>query len=202
MVPTIPIAYHFKSRLLALSRKLFKWPPTGMPFSEKLQIITLYARAKGPATFVESGTLHGDTLAAVREEFAALHSIELEPILYQAAVNKFKDDSRVSIYHGDSGSVLKDVIATIRGPVVFWLDGHYSGSGTAKGSEDCPIRHEIDAIISRNNPSDVILVDDARLYGRRSSYPELADIGKKLQTTANSTLMRHDDIACFLLGKL
>ena len=58
-------------------------------------------------------------------------------------------------------------------------------------------------IISRNNPSDVILVDDARLFGRRSSYPALAEISKKLKVTfANSSLMRHDDIACFLLGQL
>jgi len=197
------IAQRLKSSLLALSRKFLTWPPSGMPFQERIQIITLYARARTPSVFVESGTLRGDTLAAVRQEFTALRSIELDHSLYEAAVERFKGDEKVSIYQGDSGTVLKDVLATIVAPVVFWLDGHYSGSGTAKGSQDCPIWSELDAIISRGNQRDIVLVDDARLYGRRLSYPRLATINEKLQGTfPNCTLTLHGDIACFLLGKL
>ena len=121
-----------RTYLLLLSRKLFNWPPSGMPFHEKIRIILLYARARTPAIFVESGTLHGDTLAAVREEFGALHSIELLDSLYKAAVARFEDDSKIRIHRGDSGDVLSSVISTFSNPAVFWLDGHYSGSGTAK----------------------------------------------------------------------
>ena len=174
-----------------------------MPFHEKIRIILLYARARTPAIFVESGTLHGDTLAAVREEFGALHSIELLDSLYKAAVARFEDDSKIRIHRGDSGDVLSSVISTFSNPAVFWLDGHYSGSGTAKGPQDCPIWRELDAIISRGDPRDVVLVDDARLYGRRLSYPSLAAIKKKLQAAfPNCSLTVHNDIACFLLGPL
>ena len=196
-------AQHLRTSLLSLSRKLFNYPPSGMPFHEKLRIIILYARARNPAVFVESGTLHGDTLAAVRGEFGALHSIELQDSLYKAAVAKFKEDNRILIHQGDSGIILNGVIATIFDPVVFWLDGHYSGLGTAKGSQDCPIWRELDAIISRGNQRDVVLVDDARLYGQRHSYPTLTAIKEKLQAAfPNCSLTLHSDIACFLLGPI
>lgn len=197
------IATLFKKSILNLSRALLKWPPVGMPFDEKLRIITLYARARIPAFFVETGTLRGDTLAAVREEFSALVSIELDHTLYKAAIRRFKGDDKISIYEGDSSTVLSSVLIKKDGPVVFWLDGHYSGSGTAKGSQDCPIWRELDAIIARGNHRDVVLVDDARLYGQRLSYPKLTTISKKLQETfPNCTLTLHNDIACFLLGRL
>lgn len=194
---------HLRTRFLALSRKLFNWPPSGMPFHEKVRITLLYARVRTPAVFVESGTLYGDTLAAVREEFGALHSIELQDSLYKDAVARFKEDKKISIYQGDSGDILNGVIAAIADPVVFWLDGHYSGLGTAKGSQDCPIWRELDAIISRGNQRDVVLVDDARLYGQRQTYPTLTAIKEKLQAAfPNCSLTQHNDIACFLLGPL
>ena len=197
------IIQHLRANLLSLSRKLFNWPPRGMSFHEKVRIITLYARAKAPAAFVESGTLHGDTLTAMRGEFIALHSIELHEGLYKAAATRFHNDAHIFTHQGDSGDLLIGVIATISEPVVFWLDGHYSGSGTAKGSQDCPIWRELDAIISRNNESDVVLVDDARLYGRRLSYPTLTEIKEKLLITfPHCSITLHNDIACFLLGRL
>lgn len=196
-------AQYLRTRFLSLSRKLFNWPQTGMPFHEKIRIILLYARVRTPAVFVESGTLYGDTLAAVREEFGALHSIELQDSLYKAAVARFKADNKISIHQGDSGDILNGVIATISNPVVFWLDGHYSGLGTAKGSQDCPIWRELNAIISRADQRDVVLVDDARLYGQRQSYPTLTAIKEELQTAfPNCSFARHNDIACFLLGPL
>lgn len=197
------LASRLRSILLVLSRKLLNWPPISMPFHEKIHVITLYARARTPAVFVESGTLRGDTLAAVRDEFAFLRSIELDHSLYQKAAERFKGDDKILIYQGDSGTVLKDVLATIGAPIIFWLDGHYSGSGTAKGTQDCPIWNELGAIISRGNERDIVLVDDARLYGRRLSYPQLSSIHKKLQGAFPfCTLHLHCDIACFLLGKL
>ena len=65
------------------------------------------------------------------------------------------------------------------------------------------IWRELDAIISRNNESDVVLVDDARLYGRRLSYPTLTEIKEKLLITfPHCSITLHNDIACFLLGRL
>jgi len=189
-----------KTALLKITRHFLKWPPTGMPFGEKIKIIKYFAQIRYPASFVESGTLHGDTLAAVRDEFIALFSIELEQSLYNAAVKRFADDVNVSIIRGDSGQVLKHLISSIHGPIIFWLDGHYSGLGTAKGLQDCPIWHELDAIIDRGNFRDIVLVDDARLFGRRSSYPSLASLNKKLGLVFPGASMEiHGDVACFML---
>lgn len=65
-----------------------------------------------------------------------------------------------------------------KGPVLFWLDGHYSGGDTACGVEDCPIVRELRIIAARNEPGDVILIDDARLFGWRKSYPRMSFMRK------------------------
>jgi len=172
-----------------------------MPFSEKVKVIKHFASTRKPSTFVESGTLHGDTLAAVRDEFSALISIELDKTLYETAVVRFSENPKVSIIHGDSGQVLKDIITDIDSPIIFWLDGHYSGSGTAKGPQDCPIWGELAAIIQRGDHRDIVLVDDARLFGRRFSYPPLTSLHQQLQHTFPNVSMRlHGDIACFILS--
>lgn len=192
---------HSRHLLFAVTRRFLNWPPAAMPFSEKITVLKSFAQDRHPATFVESGTLHGDTLAAVRDEFIALFSIELEQTLYEKAVTRFKNDAKISITKGDSGQILQDIIVNIKGPIVFWLDGHYSGNGTARGSQDCPILYELDAIIARGSSRDIVLVDDARLFGSRFSYPALASLNEKLKPAFPEVRMQiHGDIACFILG--
>lgn len=143
-----------------------------MTNSQKHEVIKSYTDEAHSLTFVESGTFRGDTVAAMLPFFRNLVSIELFEELYLAASKRFEGNPNVSILNGDSGKVLASVINEIDGPIVYWLDGHYSGSGTALAKDtQCPIIAELNAIIARGNPADVILIDDARLFGWRSGYP-------------------------------
>jgi hypothetical protein len=127
-------------------------------------------------TFVETGTFYGDMLAAVRPDFERLYSIELSPRLATRARRRFAGDPQVTLLQGDSGVLLERLLRSISAPVVLWLDGHYSGWLTARGETDTPILLELQAALSAGTPDDVLLIDDARLFGRQPAYPPLEDL--------------------------
>ena len=52
----------------------------------------------------------------------------------------------VTIFQGDSATVLPKLLATIQEPCLFWLDGHYSGGITALGKSITPILDELQTI--------------------------------------------------------
>jgi hypothetical protein len=56
---------------------------------------------------------------------------------------------------------------------LFWLDGHFSGEGTARGGEDTPIVTELNIIRSHQRNDHVILIDDARMFRGADGYPTL-----------------------------
>ena len=59
--------------------------------------------------------------------------------------------------------------------MVFWLDAHYSGGVTAKGSTECPLEHELQIIAEHACTGHIILIDDVRLMGS-GDYPSLARV--------------------------
>ena len=105
--------------------------PPPPPHRVKTRLLRRVAKQRDIRILVETGTFQGDTLAELRNDFARLHSIELSDELFNRAMERFKNDGKVSIWHGDSGEVLSDVVETLREPALFWLDGHYSGGETA-----------------------------------------------------------------------
>lgn len=124
---------------------------------------------------VETGTYMGEMVEAQKKYFKAVYSIELSVELHQLAVEKFKNDSNVTILQGDSAVVLKDILNVLKTPALFWLDGHYSGDITAKGEKETPILAELEQVI-RNNEGHIILIDDARLFTGEDDYPTIPDL--------------------------
>ena len=61
-------------------------------------------------------------------------------------------------------------------PALFWLDGHYSGGVTALGTTTTPIFAELQEIELSKRKSDVILIDDIRLFNGHDGYPTLEDL--------------------------
>ena len=116
--------------------------------------------------FVETGTLAGGTAAEASKTFREVHTIELSKELFLKATERFQNNSNVNVYHGDSAVVLKNILPSIQGKIVFWLDSHYSGGETARGSENTPIMQEIEAIRRQNIRDSVILIDDIRCFYR------------------------------------
>lgn len=74
--------------------------------------------------------------------------------------------SNVKFHLGDSYIVLNVLCEKITRPSVFFLDGHWSAGNTGKGSKDCPIMEELDAIVNKFTSNAIIIIDDCRLFGQ------------------------------------
>jgi hypothetical protein len=129
-------------------------------------------------TFVETGTLLGETSKWASSKYKIVHTIELSEVLY----NRVKDDllSKGNIFPhlGDSRKILPEILTDIEGNVVFWLDAHYSAGETAGENDPCPLREEL-SIIFRRNKEDVVIIDDARCFpvnNTNGTYPSIVEI--------------------------
>jgi len=123
--------------------------------------------------FIETGTLHGDTIEWLLPVFNELYSIEIDKDLYQKAYNRFINNDKVKIYNGNSTQILSKILPNIKKSALFWLDAHFPGADIHKVSYDneknedirVPLYHEIQEIVKRKNLyKDVIIVDDLWLY--------------------------------------
>src|SRR5260221_8808995 len=76
----------------------------------------------------------------------------------------FKFIPQVHCWWGDTTDVLPLVLQSIYQPALVWLDSHFSGQGTARGTISTPIREELRILFEDGRPH-VILVDDARCFG-------------------------------------
>jgi len=101
-----------------------------------------------------------------------LFSIELNEELFQTVRTKYAGDPQIRLIQGDSGVKLREVAVSLDEPALFWLDAHYSRGKTSGGDADAPIIGELSCLTLRRF-SDVILIDDARLFGLKSDYPKL-----------------------------
>ncbi|MSU54302.1 MAG: hypothetical protein EXS48_00480 [Candidatus Staskawiczbacteria bacterium] len=118
-----------------------------------------------PRIFIETGTYNGGTTSRVLREFKTIHTIELSEKWYQNALKEFGKYKNVICHHGDSATVLKELLPTINEPVVFYLDAHHSGGTTAMGQDQNPLLRELPLIGARNF-QDVIYIDDLAQIGK------------------------------------
>lgn len=145
-----------------------------------------------PHVFFETGTYMGQTTAHAVPFFKEIHTVELHDGQFEQAQAKLACYNNVFVYHGTSPDVIGEVVPTLDGTILFWLDAHYSGSGTALSFEDTKdpkaftaIREELQAIKQLNKKNCIILIDDIRGFGTRIrdqeyvaswEYPILQDV--------------------------
>lgn len=182
--------FHFFSLVLWFLRGR----PVPPPHYIKQLTIRKYQKKFGIDILVETGTLFGDMVYALRKKFQKIYSIELDPDLYQRAAQRFLGQDRISIIQGDSGRVLFDLLPRIKAPAIFWLDGHYSGGHTACGDKKCPILEELTAILS-SEINHVLLIDDARCFGTSGDFPSISELSEFiLSRKRQSRIEVKDDI--------
>jgi glycosyltransferase involved in cell wall biosynthesis len=140
------------------------WDLAGIPYELKVNTVVEYGKRFGIRNLVETGTYRGEMVQSVLNHFNKIISIELSDQFAQAASKKFITYPQVNIVQGDSGQVLGTILQQLGDPCLFWLDAHYSGADTARGSLDTPILHELDHIFSHPIQNHVILIDDARCF--------------------------------------
>lgn len=152
--------------------------PSPPPHIVKEELIKDYARTFNTHILIETGTYLGDMVHAMKKSFAKILSFELDQTLAAQARERFGGDANIEIVQGDSGKLLGEHLAHINEPVLFWLDGHYSGGITAKGSLETPIKNELNFIFSHPVAGHVILIDDARCFTGEHDYPSLLELQK------------------------
>jgi hypothetical protein len=151
---------------------------------------------------VETGTFRGDSTALLASYFPAVWSIELSPELHRAASVRLRDQSHVTVLQGSSREQLRGVCSQLSGPALFWLDGHWSGDGTAGEFDECPVLEEIAVIdASAFGGQAVVLVDDARLFfgpplppHRRDQWPTFLELADQLRAAHDRYVTVLEDV--------
>ncbi|WP_341226760.1 hypothetical protein [uncultured Arcticibacterium sp.] len=131
-------------------------------------------------TFIETGTYKGDMIFALKSHFKKLITVELSPLYYNKAVERFKKDRHVELNFGDSGDLMPKIIKKLSSTSLFWLDGHFSSGETAQGEMDCPIYGELRAIFS-SPYNHVLLIDDARCFTGENDYPTIPELSSFIE---------------------
>ena len=98
---------------------------------------------------------------------------------------------------GDSGALIRDVLAGLDEPALFWLDAHYSGTGTARGIEDSPILGELDSILSHRIRDHIVIVDDAREFIGENGYPTIRHLARFVESRGYYIRVRDDLIRLY-----
>lgn len=123
--------------------------------------------------FIETGTFGGDGVKkALEAGFEKIYSIEINEKYYKNAMKQFEKEikeGRVNLILGDSVVCLPKILKNINCKATFWLDAHYSGGKTGRGSKDVPLLEELNAIAEPARNTHTILMDDVRLFGTEHS---------------------------------
>jgi hypothetical protein len=169
--------------------------PSPPPHIVKQLIVKESQKDAGFSTLVETGTYYGDMIYAQLDNFSRIYSIELSERLYRKAKRRFKKNESVTLLHGDSSEVLHEIVPKFKEPVLFWLDGHYSGGITAQGKLDTPIWEELTTIL-QSGVRHMILIDDARCFEeKRKDYPSIEELKSLiLSVYPQSHIVVKDDV--------
>jgi hypothetical protein len=159
----------------------------------KQQVVRGYGARFALPTLVETGTFTGEMIYAVERQFREIHSIELGRDLFEAARRRFAAFAHVHLHHGDSATVLPELLETLPPPVLFWLDGHYSEGITARGEKNTPIVAELEAIHRHHPTAHVILIDDARLFTGANDYPSFDQLRRLVKGWSPDALVEVSD---------
>lgn len=178
-IPYDVLKFHRDRKALRSWEKIGRSSPP--PHVVKETLIKDYARAFNTRILVETGTYMGEMVYAMRKSFSRILSFELDQALYEQARRRFAADEHIEIIHGDSGQLLADYLKYINEPCLFWLDGHYSGGLTARGTLNTPIKSELDHVFAHPVAGHVILIDDARCFTGRNDYPTLDELQRYIR---------------------
>lgn len=188
-------------RLVAIKIRHFKGHLSSRPRNDlfyKQQRLLEIGSCYHCSIFLETGTYLGDTLKVARRYFDRVLSVELSEDLHNQNLKRFKKYRNVFLWQGNSGKRMPEMLPLIVGArALFWLDAHYSGVGTAKDENDCPIISELEAIAKHPRRDHCILIDDARCFGHEEGYPSIERVREKL-LAINPEYYVHIDNDCIM----
>lgn len=115
--------------------------------------------------FVETGSYLGDGIQSALDcGFEKIISLEISNQYKTICERRFYGNQNVQLIMGDSCEILYDSIKNIEDQITFWLDGHYSGTGTGLGKYEYPLLQELEQIKKHHLNTHTILIDDLRIF--------------------------------------
>jgi len=166
--------------------------PARSPHLLKQRVVREYGERFGLPTLVETGTYYGEMVAAMKNHFERIYSIEYVQELASRAARKFARAEHVRIFCGDSRLVMPEVLALLEGPALFWLDAGYYGWVGIRTNEQ-RLSAELEMILGHRF-AHIILFDDARGLIGRDGIPSVADVKSYVESTfpQRSVEVEHD----------
>jgi hypothetical protein len=155
--------------------------PARSPHLLKQRVVREYGERFGVQTLVETGTYYGEMVAAMKNHFDRIYSIEYVQELASRATRKFARDEHVRIFCGDSRLAMPEVLALLEGPALFWLDAGYYGWVGIRTNEQ-RLSAELEMILGHRF-AHIILLDDARGLTGRDGIPSVADVKSYVEST-------------------
>ena len=166
--------------------------PVRSPHLLKQRTVQEYAQKYGLRTLVETGTYYGEMVAAMKNRFDRIYSIEYNHQLAQRATKKFSRYSHIQILEGDSQQVIPEVLKSLTAPALFWLDAGYYGWAGLQGDKQ-RLTTELEAILG-HPVKHVILMDDARGLNGQNGAPTVAELKQRIESEFPGRLVeiKHD----------
>jgi hypothetical protein len=134
--------------------------PGRTPHLMKQRALREYAKKYGLRVLIETGTYYGEMVAALKNRFDRIFSVECEPELARRAARKFASESKIQILEGESQQALPELLQSLTEAALFWLDaGYYTWDGLQRNKQRLPM--ELGAILGHKLKGHVVLIDDA-----------------------------------------
>jgi hypothetical protein len=154
--------------------------PVRSPHLLKQRTVRDYARQYGLRVLVETGTYYGEMVAAMKNRFAEIYSVEFDSQLARRAAKKFSRRPHIHIVEGDSQKVVPELLKSLREPALFWLDAGYYGWAGLQGDKQ-RLTSELEAVLGHSLRQHVILMDDARGLNGQNGAPTVAELKHRIE---------------------
>ncbi|MCG8367192.1 MAG: hypothetical protein MJA27_28125 [Pseudanabaenales cyanobacterium] len=151
------------------------------------ELITKIASEFKVQNFVETGTYYGNTAFWASQEFPRVFTIEYSRELYEKVIQEYSYAKNIEFIFGDSRVVLDELVSSLEGSTLFWLDAHWSGGSTYGNTDQCPLVEEL-KVINNSQFENFILIDDARLFTSPPQPPHKVEQWPDIVTVINTLL--------------
>src|SRR5262249_30112067 len=84
----------------------------------------------GIRDFVHTDNYTGGTVRIMSPRFERIHTVELQPAIYEATKERLANLTNVDFRLGDTEAHLPDILSRVSGPALIWLDAHWSAGET------------------------------------------------------------------------
>jgi hypothetical protein len=167
--------------------------PLRSPHLLKQRAVREYADRYGLRVLVETGTYYGEMVAAMRQRFDEIYSIEYDHALAVRAAQKFARWNHIHILEGDSQQKIPEILATLIRPALFWLDAGYYGWAGLQGDKQ-RLTVELDSILQHKIKDHIILMDDARGLSGENGAPTVDQVQQHIESAfpGRKVEVKHD----------